>query len=689
MTRTATFGAGRTGRGLGWACTVFKAVTAFATFAALGLATAQTPAPEAAPAAAELPPPSLFFERPDIGEAKLSPSGRWLALASRAGSPRTGLVIFDLQAWKPLGVAARMRDADISQFHWVNDEVLVFSVTDSQAGSGDQRFGAGLFSVNRNGQGLRELIRTQWEQEASSGRLPSRALSPRHSLLHVPPGGGEEVIVGEDLYTEAGQPQGTLAKRLNVLTGRTTNLSQGLPPHVQVWWFEPDGQPRAVMTRHEGRSRFFWRDAGQAQWRQLMDAPSYELPWAPRFVDASGALWITRSAGPESRGQLRRFNFQTGAPETTPVLDTPGFDFTGSLVTEGDGGQALGLRVITDAQTTVWFDAGMAAVQAEIDERLPGLINRLSCRPCSGPEMTVLVRSFSDRHPGQIGVYWPAQKRWRALGAVRPRVDPARMATTDFHRIKARDGLEFPVWVTRPAGAQGALPAVVLVHGGPWVRGRHWEWDDYPQFLASRGYVVIEPEYRGSTGYGQRLYRAGWKQFGQAMQDDIADALLWAVKSGQVDGRRVCIAGASHGGYSTLMGLIRHPELYRCGAAWVAPSDPRVRYDWRFDSDLDDESRLYSLPLLVGERVKDAAMFDAISPVLHADKIRAPLLLVYGGEDRRVPIVHGERMRDALRKAGREHEYWVYLDEGHSWVRLENRVDFALRLERFLALRLK
>ncbi len=677
MTRTATFVAGRALGLLVWACTTLAA------------ALAQTPPAAPPPPAPAVPPPELFFEQPEIGETKLSPSGRWLALGSRAGGTRTALVVFDLQTWKPLGVAARMRDADIDEFHWVNDEVLVFSVIDRQSGGGDQRFGAGLFSVSRSGQGLRELIRTQWEQEASSGRLPSRALSPRHSLLHVPPGGGEEVVVGEDLYSETGQPQGMQAKRLNVLTGRSTNLSQGLPPHVHTWWFEPDGQPRAVMTRHQGQSRFFWRDAGQAQWRLLMEAPSYELPWAPRFVDATGALWVVRNAGAESRARLTRFNFQTGAPEAAPVLDTPGFDFTGELVTEGDGGQALGLRITTDAQTTVWFDAGLAAVQAEVDQRLPGLINRMSCRPCSGPEMAVLVRSSSDRHPGLISLYWPAQKRWRVLGAVRPRVDPALMATTDFHRVKARDGLEFPVWVTRPAGAQGALPAVVLVHGGPWVRGRHWEWEADAQFLASRGYLVIEPEYRGSTGYGERLHRAGWKQFGQAMQDDIADALLWAVKSGQADGRRVCIAGASHGGYSTLMGLIRHPELYRCGAAWVAPSDPRVRYEWRHDSDLNDESRQFTLPLLVGDRVKDAAMLDAVSPVLHAEKLRAPLLLAYGGEDRRVPLVHGERLREAMRKVGREPEYVVYLDEGHGWLRLENRVDFAQRLERFLALHLK
>lgn len=141
------------------------------------------------------------------------------------------------------------------------------------------------------------------------------------------------------------------------------------------------------------------------------------------------------------------------------------------------------------------------------------------------------------------------------------------MATLDFERIRARDGMEIPVWLTLPPGPRDKpRPAVVLVHGGPWVRGRVWAWDSDSQFLASRGYVVIEPEFRGSTGYGARLYRGGLKQWGRAMQDDVADALAWAVAKGHVDPARVCIAGASYGGYATLMGLVRDPIF--TAAAW-------------------------------------------------------------------------------------------------------------------------
>ncbi len=282
-------------------------------------------------------------------------------------------------------------------------------------------------------------------------------------------------------------------------------------------------------------------------------------------------------------------------------------------------------------------------------------------------------------------------RKWQLISRVRTGVDPKLMAQVDLHRIRARDGLEIPVWVTAPPGRKAGAPgpAVVLVHGGPWVRDGFWRWASLDQFLASRGYVVIRPEFRGSTGYGRRHYGAGWKQWGQAMQDDVADAARWAVQQGWAD--RLCIAGASYGGYSTLMGLVRDGDLYRCGAAWVAVADPFLflQGSWWTRDDISDEGRSHDLPTLVGDASKDEEMLKAASPVLQAARIRKPLLLAYGELDRHVPIEHGERLRKAMRAAGQEPLWIAYPDEGHSWLKLETRVDFARKLEAFLAEHLK
>jgi dipeptidyl aminopeptidase/acylaminoacyl peptidase len=173
------------------------------------------------------------------------------------------------------------------------------------------------------------------------------------------------------------------------------------------------------------------------------------------------------------------------------------------------------------------------------------------------------------------------------------------------------------------------------------------------------------------------------------MQDDVADALKWAVAQGWVDGGKVCIAGASYGGFAVLSGLVRDPELYRCGIAWVGVTDHRLMYDASWKNDLSAQVQRYGLPAVLGDPVKDAAMFAATAPIEHAARIKAPVMLAYGGSDTRVPIEHGQRMRAALRAAGNEPEWVVYPDEWHGWYKAETRYDFARRVEAFLAKHLK
>ncbi len=414
-------------------------------------------------------------------------------------------------------------------------------------------------------------------------------------------------------------------------------------------------------------------------------------------MDDNGQLYVTVLSGRGGHRVAKRFDFATNAPEAEPLVSAPGFDFTGRLLVGQDGGaegRTLGVRLVSDAEVTIWFDPQRKALQAVADAALPGRVNRITCQRCDQPDAVVLVRSWSDQHPGELLLYRPANKTWQRVAQMLPGIDPKRSATLSLSRIKARDGRDLPVWVTHPdspsasAAPAKAAPAVVLVHGGPWVRGVSWRWNAMAQFLASRGYVVIEPEFRGSAGYGQAHQRAGYKQYGQTMQDDVADALLWAQKQGFAS-ERACIAGASYGGYSTLMGLARHPELYRCGAAWVALTDLLlyVEGSWWVDDDISDYGRRVSLLERVGNPKDETerAMLVAQSPINQADRIKAPVLLAFGEADRRIPIQHGKRMREALEKAGNPPEWISYPGEGHGWQQTANRVDFAERLERFLA----
>ncbi|MCV2358444.1 prolyl oligopeptidase family serine peptidase [Paucibacter sp. TC2R-5] len=655
----------------------------------------------AAAAASEAPvvpiPIERFFQRPAVLEAKLSPSGKQLAVTTSRGATRIGLVVINLVG----GEASAMRavsfsDADITQFDWVGENRLVFSVHDLQAGGGeDRRYAPGLYAVNPDGKDLRQLVRRQGTPFVSNGTSLSRALEWNHLLLHVPlqqdgvtP---EEVVVGKMNFGRD-QIVSIVPIWLNTRSGRTRSIELNSPPHTVSWMFDSKGEARVAATLDQGRQALHWRGPGESKWRQLAESDVLSAPFIPSAVDDAGNLYVSSSDGPEGYAVLSRFDFEKGVPLTPALVTTPGFDFSGSLVMDRAGARALGVRVDTDGEQTVWFDAGMKRMQALADEGLPGRTNRLSCRRCGAEDMVVLVRSFSDREPGRLYLYEAETQRWQLVSRVLDDIDAQQMAMVDLHRIKARDGRDLPVWLTQPAGSKAGqpLPAVVLVHGGPWVRGGHWQWDAMEQFLASRGYLVISPEFRGSTGYGGAHFHAGWKQWGQAMQDDVADALLWAQKQGLASDK-ACIAGASYGGYSTLMGLIKQPELYRCGVAWVAVTDPFLLLEgsWWVDDDSNGLVRKHMLPQLVGDADQDAEMLKVNSPLVQAKQIKAPLLLAFGESDKRVPLVHGTRLRAALTEAGRPPEWVTYENESHSWRKVETHVDFARRVEKFLGQHLK
>ena len=261
------------------------------------------------------------------------------------------------------------------------------------------------------------------------------------------------------------------------------------------------------------------------------------------------------------------------------------------------------------------------------------------------------------------------------------------MGRQEVLRYKARDGLQIPALLTLPPGGKRKnLPLVMLVHGGPWVRGASWGWDAQAHFLASRGYAVLQPEFRGSTGFGSAHFAAGWKQWGLAMQNDIADGAKWAIAQGIADPGRICIAGASYGGYAAMMGMVNDPDLYQCAVNWVGVTDIELMYadSWGTVNDSTFEWRAYGMPQLVGDQVKDAAQLKATSPLQQATRIKKPLLLAYGGADRRVPPIHGEKFYSAVRQGNPNVEWVLYQAEGHGWYLPETQMDFWNRVEKFL-----
>lgn len=641
-------------------------------------------------AARGAPPVSDFYKPAAYEGMLLSPSGKLLAATTPAPNGRRALTVVDLSDPAKSKIVAAYSDADVWGAAWVNDQRLVYRLWDERETLGNQH-GTGLFAVDADGKSApRELIRPGWLGISEGSNINSRILQPNYYLHRVLYDGSDDILVNEYVATNSNQPLRINLHRLNTRTGSMQTLSAGAPEHVSSWTVDRQGRPRVVETHFEGRSALYWKAADDAQWVKIFEAPAFEVGVpSPVYVESDRRVYAVARVAPHTDVESLVVMDPTpgaGKPKLDALLSTPGFDFQGGIIWSRSGA-VLGVNYLTEARGTHWFDPAMKKIQEQVDSLLPSSNNVLDCGACEGIE-NVLVTSTSDRSPTVFRLFRVGKNALELLAASRPWIKPREMASTEMVRIAARDGSSIPVYVTRPNGLKEAGPTVVLVHGGPWLRGREWDWDADAQFLASRGYVVIEPEFRGSTGYGFKLYRAGFKQWGLAMQDDVADAAQWAIKQGYADPKRICIAGASYGGYATLMGLVRNPELFRCGVEWAGVTDIELMYSIHW-SDFTESWKQYGMPAMVGDREKDAAQLAETSPIKQAAKITQPLFMAYGSVDRRVPIDHGTQMRDAVRKTNRQVEWKVYSDEGHGWVLPANKIDFWTRVEGFLDKNLK
>ena len=620
------------------------------------------------------PTAQTFFQNPAFADAKLSPSGRHIAMTVSPPGARTRLVVLEAEQLKA-HVVALLTDADVDAFDWVNDERLVFSVRDYQAGQGDTFAGPGLFAVARDGGEPRTLVERARGQPAHlSGLRRDTALFATTRMRN-----SDDVFVVQPRFNLGRDLEALSLARINTQTGRATPFMR--PGNTVSWLLDATDTPRVTVARDGDRFTLFYLDPATSAWRVLKEfsAQGVDGIW-PVAIDADGTLYVHARNGRDTES-LYRFDLQTNALDPQPIVSLPGYDLNGPVL--WSKGKVVGLRYQTDAPATAWFDGEYKQIQQKVDALLPATINRITV--AARPETShVLVHAFSDIDPGRYLLFNAATGKLTELGQRMPGIDPAGMAPKEMVRYTARDGLQIPAYLTLPkTGPKKNLPLVVLVHGGPWIRGETWAWNAQVQFLASRGYAVLQPEFRGSTGFGYKHFQAGWKQWGLAMQDDVADGARWAIAQGIADPNRVCIAGASYGGYATLMGLVNDPDLYRCGINWAGVTDIELMYSITW-SDFSDIHKRYTMPVLVGDRDRDAEQFKRTSPLAQVARIKQPLLMAYGGADRRVPIAHGTRLRNAVAKENRQLEWVEYTEEGHGWALVKNRVDFWGRVESFL-----
>ena len=612
-----------------------------------------------------------FFKRSEFLQLTLSPDGKRVAALVPVGG-RFNLAVLELADRKKVRVITGETVIDVVRLSWVNNNRVVFSFGDMIEQPGLQRDSGGLIAINTDGTESRLLSPTLASRDRPSPFVLREATYL--SSISTPENPTDDILVlsnnriakYRDVY------------RLNTKTGDKTLLTFDTPGHVVRWVVDHDHVVRAAVGFDE-KDTFtgFYRENADAPWRKLAEYKRDAARFTPIAFDGDNKTLLVASNVGRDKSAIFKLDMQTGKVGEL-IVGHEAVDVSGGLLYDRLKKQHVGITINAYKPETHWFDSEWAAVQKTVDKALPSTINTLMRR--DGGKV-YLVTSQSDTQP----VFWSlldVEKRTlERLASSREWIKPEQMSEMRAFRFVARDGLEIPAYLTIPRGSTGKnLPLIVHPHGGPWARDS-WGFNPAVQFLASRGYAVLQPNFRMSTGFGGKHFRAGFRQWGLAMQDDITDAVQWAIKEGVADPERICIYGASYGGYAALMGIIKTPELYKCAINYVGVTNLEELFDNRYwnPSVLD-----YTLPERLGHPDRDREVLRANSPINLVDKINRPLFMAYGGLDRNVLPEQGEQLKRALDLANKKYEWMFKPDEAHGYFSVENRIEFYSKMEVFL-----
>ncbi|HEY0411780.1 MAG TPA: S9 family peptidase [Allosphingosinicella sp.] len=627
----------------------------------MALAAAALPlaAVEAAPAAPRLIPTAALAEQPLISSPSLSPDGtKLLAMLATPGRTRLGLIVVATGEMRLFDVPGEF---EIRSYRWAGD-------------------GKVLISVGKT---------IVWEgQDLYMTRLAAYDVATRKSTFI---GRDSEGPQGDDIIYLDRSGQWLLLSiqrsvydmpsvfRVDLVTGSMKEVVHARDD-VWNWYADASGVVRAGVGFDNKQWSMVYRAGDGAGFRRVgnasLDAGKDALGLM-RFVRDSDDGYILSDAK-TGRQALYRYNFATSTLGDL-VYQNPTNDVASVALTED--GREVRAAFYTDARDRVeWFDPKMKALQADLDRAVPGKEAWIVSRSRDDSRMLVLVTGAND--PGSYFYYVPSEGVMHRLAWRNEKLKGQALAPSRPVTYNARDGLAIQAYLTLPPGrpARG-LPLIVLPHGGPFGVRDRGDFDPEVQLLANRGYAVLQPNFRGSESYGRDFEAKGDGQWGRAMQDDLDDGMDWLAAQGIADPKRVCIMGASYGGYAALWGATRNPERYRCAISFAGVSD--IGRQLRYSNDYfpnRDAARQWRA------RVQGQSGFELadVSPLAQAERLRVPVLLAHGSADQRVPPKQSSLYAKALQRAGKTFEYHAYPGEGHGLSTAEDLKDWLDRVEAFL-----
>ena len=644
-------------------------LTALTTAALIAGCAAPGTTPMATDTAAAPVPPQIplrdFFRNIDRGYFRVSGDGRTLgfmqpALGDDGKTKRLNIFVQPLDGSRPVGEPRQLtRESarDISNYFWKGGDTLLYT----KDFGGDENFH--VVAVDASSGKITDLTPFENVRAAVIDDLPQ---DPQHILVQH----NQRDKRAFDVY------------RVNVKTGAQTLVAQN-PGNIVGWQTDHTGAVRMGVASDGVNNTLLYRATEAEPFKPLLTT-DFRTQVNPQFFDAANAKFYAISN--RGRDKAALVLIDPAKPDTEELIYAhPKVDLDGAAWSRVRQTLALAAYNV-EKPGRHYFDAETRRMFERLERKLPG--NSLMLQSATLAEDKYIVAAFNDRTQGARYLYDAKADTLALLGEISPWLKTEQMAAMQPIRYTARDGLEIPGYLTLPVGRPAKnLPCVVNPHGGPWARDG-WGFNPEVQFLANRGYCVLQMNFRGSTGFGRAFWEASFKQWGLAMQDDITDGVQWLVQQGIADPKRIAIYGASYGGYATLSGVTKTPDLYAAAVNYVGVSNL-----FTFMNTIPPywEPFRQQMYQMVGnpEDAADKARMTATSPALNAGKIKTPLLVAQGARDPRVNKAESDQIVAALRARGVEVEYIVKDNEGHGFANEENRFEFYGAMERFLAKHLK
>lgn len=603
-----------------------------------------------------------FFRNPDRGFFRLSDDGNWLAfmqpVAFGESPPRMNLFVQALTGSTPVGEArclTRESERDIADYYWKGSDTLLYA----KDFKGDENFH--IVAVDVRSGAVSDLTPYPGVRAGIADDLPD---DPDHVLI----------------THNRRNPEAFDVYRVNVHTGEEILVAEN-PGNIVAWHTDHHGRLRAATVSDGLQTTLLYRESEDGDFQAIISTDFRNTVSPELFTFDDRCIYALSNRG---RDCLALVIIDPRNPDDEQlVFEADGVDLDG--VAYSRLRHVLTAAVYqTDRIRYHFFDQLTAERHLRVSEAMPGY--EITLQSSSRDERKFIVAAYNDRTPGSRYIYDDDTGSLTRLCDINPALPESEMATVRPIQYTARDGLVIHGYLTLPKGREPRnLPCVVNPHGGPWARDS-WGFNPETQFLANRGYCVLQMNFRGSTGYGRRFWEAGFGEWGLAMQDDITDGVQWLIQQGIADPRRIAIYGGSYGGYAVLSGITREPELYAAAVDFVGVSNLLTFLNtippyWK--------PLLEKMYTMVGHPEKDRERLVATSPALNADRIRTPLFIAQGANDPRVNKAESDQMVAALRSRGVDVEYMVKEDEGHGFHNDENKFEFYERMEAFLSQHLK